>query len=145
MITVAHGSAQEVTAKWLSRIQQAQPEMQAGVARVTTAPGQSAANKRQKWVNALMDPATQDKWARNVASVSLSQWQQAMNDYGIARAAQGAQAKQAKTEQAFANLLQYIDSVQQQVRNMDDSTPAAREQRALANMRLMAKYQRPGS
>jgi hypothetical protein len=142
---MAHGSAQEVAAKWLSRIQQAQPEMQAGVARVSTAPGQAAANKRQKWVNALMDPATQDKWARNVASVSLGQWQSAMNDYGIARAAQGASAKLAKTEQAFASLLTYIDSVRSQVQAMPDDTVAGREQRALANMRLMAKYQRPGA
>lgn len=141
---MAHGSAQEVAAKWLSRIQQAQPEMTAGVARVTTAPGQAAANKRQKWVNSLMDPMTQDKWARNVASVSLSSWQAAMNDYGIARAAQGASAKLAKTEAAFQSLLQYVDSVKSQISAMDDSTPAAREQRALANMRLMAKYQRPG-
>lgn len=142
---MAHGTASEVAAKWLSRIQQAQPEMTAGVARVTTAPGQAAANKRQKWVNALMDPATQDKWARNVASVSLSSWQAAMNDYGIARAAQGASAKLAKTEASFQSLLSYIDNVQSQVRSMDDSTPAAREQRALTNMRLMAKYQRPGT
>lgn len=140
---MAHGTAQDVTAKWLRNIQSAQQEMQAGVARVTVSPGQAAAAKRQKWINALSDPATQDKWARNVSSVSLGQWQQAMNEYGIARVAQGAQAKQAKFERAMGSLLTYIDQGVSQVRQMDDSNYAAREQRALAMMRWMRNYKRP--
>ena len=142
---MAHGTAQDVTAKWLSRLQQAQQEMTAGVNRVTVAPGQAAAAKRQKWINALQDPATQDKWARNVASVSLSQWQQAMNDYGIARVAQGAQAKQQKFEAIMSSLLTYIDQGVNQVKQMDDSNYAAREQRALAMMRWMRNYKRPSA
>ncbi len=118
---MAHGSSAEVTAKWLRNIQAAQPEMQAGVDRLTTSPGQSAAAKKQKWINALMDAATQDKWSRNVQSVSLQQWQAAMKDYGINRVAQGAQAKQAKMQTALDSL------------------------RALAMMRGMRGYQRPGA
>lgn len=139
----AHGTAEEVSAKWLSRLQQSQADMQAGVARVTVAPGQAAAAKKTKWINALQDPATQDKWARNVASVSLSQWQQAMTNYGVARVAQGAQAKQQKFTTAMTSLLTYIDQGVNQVRQMDDTNPAAREQRALAMMRWMRNYKRP--
>ena len=140
---MAHGTAADVTAKWLSRLQQAQTEMQAGVARVTVAPGQAAAQKRQKWINALSDPTVQDKWARNVASVSLGAWQQAMNEYGISRVAQGAQAKQQKYENIMSSLLTYIDQGVNQVRQMDDSNYAAREQRAIAMMRWMRNYKRP--
>lgn len=143
--SMAHGTAEEVSAKWLSRLQQATSEMQAGVQRVTTAPGQAAAAKRQKWINALSDTAVQDKWARNVASVSLSQWQQAMTDYGINRVAQGAQAKQAKFTNIMSSLLTYIDQGVQTVSRMDDSNYAAREQRALAMMRWMRDYKRPAS
>ena len=142
---MAHGTAADVTAKWLSRLQQAQTEMQQGVARVTVAPGQAAAAKRQKWINALSDPATQEKWARNVASVSLGSWQQAMNDYGISRVAQGAQAKQQKFENIMSSLLTYIDQGVNQVKQMDDSNYAAREQRAIAMMRWMRNYKRPAS
>lgn len=142
---MAHGSASDVKDKWLRNIQAAQPEMQAGVARLTVAPGQAAAAKRQKWINSLQDQATQDKWARNVASVSLQQWQQAMNDYGINRVSQGAQAKAAKFESAMNSLLPFIDRVRAQVRAMPDNTPADREQRALAMMRGMRGYQRPGA
>lgn len=140
---MAHGTAADVTAKWLRNIQGATTEMQAGVARLQQAPGASAAAKQQKWVNALMDPAIQAKWARNVSSVSLQAWQQAMNDYGINRVAQGAQAKSAKFTTAMNSLLPFIDSLRAQVRAMPDDTPAAREQRALAMMRGMRAYQRP--
>lgn len=142
---MAHGTSAEVTAKWLRNIQAAQPEMQAGVDRLTVSPGQSAAAKKQKWINALMDTATQDKWSRNVQSVSLQQWQQAMKDYGINRVAQGAQAKSGKMQTAMDSLLPFIDRVRAQVRAMPDNTPADREQRALAMMRGMRGYQRPGA
>lgn len=142
---MAHGTSTDVTAKWLRNIQGATQEMQAGVARLTVSPGQSAANKKQKWINALMDQATQDKWARNVQSVTLQHWQAAMNDYGINRVSQGAQAKQAKFETAMNSLLPFIDRLQSTVRAMPDNTPADREQRALAMMRGMRGYQRPAS
>lgn len=142
---MAHGTPAEVKDKWLRNIQNSTAEMTAGVARLTTSPGQSAAAKRQKWVNALMDTNTQDKWARNVQSVTLTDWQRAMTDYGINRVAQGAQAKSAKFETAMTSLLPFIDRVRTQVRSMPDDTPAAREQRALAMMRGMRGYQRPSA
>lgn len=141
----AHGDSTEVAAKWYNRLSQSTDDMRAGVQRVQQAPGQAAAQKRQKWVNALMDTNTQDKWARNVASVSLADWQNSMLNYGINRVAQGAQAKQEKFAQRLAPLLQHIDTVAAQVRSMPDLTPADRENRAIAMMRGMRKYQRPGA
>lgn len=142
---MAHGTAQQVSDKWLRGLQNATQDMTDGVGRVTVAPGQAAAAKQQKWINALMDTNTQQKWARNVSAVSLSSWKAAMTDYGINRVAQGAQAKQPKFTTAMNSLLPFIDQVRDQVRNMPDDTPAAREQRALAMMRGMRNYQRPAS
>lgn len=142
---MAHGTAQQVSDKWLRGIQNAGQDITDGVNRVTVAPGQAAASKRQKWINALQDPATQDKWARNVAAVSLSAWKSAMTEYGIGRVAAGAQAKQPKFTTAMNSLLPFIDQVRDQVRAMPDDTPAAREQRALAMMRGMRNYQRPAA
>lgn len=139
----AHGTPADVADKWQRNLGNAQQEMQAGVQRVTQAPGQAAAAKQQKWVAALMDPATQDKWARNVRSVSLGQWQESMLSLGIARAAQGATQKKGKFETAMASLLPFIDNVRSQVRAMPDNTPQDREQRALAMMRGMRNYKRP--
>lgn len=138
-----HGSAQEVAAKWVQNITNAQQSMKNGVARVQKAPGQSAVEKAQKWQQAMSDPATFQKWQNNVGRVSLSAWQQAMNDVGIQRVAQGAQAKQAKFEQAMAPLLQYIDSARDQVKSMPDLTIEDRIARSAAMQRLMHQYQRP--
>lgn len=141
----AHGTPSEVADKWQRNLGNAQTEMQAGVQRVTQAPGIAAAAKKQKWVMALQDSATQDKWERNVRAVSLGSWQQSMLDLGIARAAQGATQKKPKFEAAMTSLLPFIDSVRSTVRNMPDNTPQDREQRALAMMRGMRGYKRPAS
>lgn len=143
---MAHGTAEQVRDKWLGRIQAATQEMQDGVNRVTVSPGDAAAAKKQKWINALMDARTQDKWERNVRiGGSLDKWRAAMLGYGINRVAQGAQAKQDKYLAAITPLLTYIDQVRAKVRTMDDSTPAARENRMLANMRMMRDYRRPSA
>jgi len=142
---MAHGTPAEVQAKWLTNLSNSTAEMTAGVARVSVAPGQAAAAKKQKWVNALMDTQTQDKWARNVSSVSLQSWQAAMNNYGINRVSQGAQAKAAKYQSAMNSLLPFIDSLAATVKAMPDNTPADREQRMLAMVRGMRTYQRPSS
>lgn len=140
---MAHGTATEVAAKWQSRIAAASTEMQAGVDRVSQAPGQAAAAKKQKWINRLMEQGTQDKWARKVAAVSLGDWQAAMKNYGIQRAVQGAQAKQAKYEAALGPLLSYIDQGRQQIRNMPDLTLEDRLQRSRAMQMWMSNYRKP--
>jgi molecular chaperone GrpE (heat shock protein) len=93
----------------------------------------------------MSDPAVQDKWARNTGAVGLEAWRAAMDNYGIARVAQGAQAKSGKFEKAMESLLPFIDNLRNTVRQMDDSTPAAREQRAIAMMRGMRNYRRPAN
>ena len=141
----AHGTADEVAAKWAQNISNAQTSMQAGVQRVTVAPGVTAAQNVQKFQNKMQDPATFQKWARNVQSVSLTSWQQSMLNIGIQRAAQGASQKQAKFSAAMNALLPFIDNLRNTVRNMPSATTADREQRMLAWSRGMATYQKPTS
>lgn len=137
---LAHGTAQEVADKWATNLGNAQTSMTNGVNRVTTAPGQAAAAKRMKWIAAIQNPATQDKWARKVSAVSLQSWKDSMTNIGIPRAAQGAAAKKPKFVAAMTTLLPYIDQVTAQVRAMPDTTPTDREQRAIAMMRGMRNY-----
>lgn len=143
---MATKTAEQVSQKWLTNFSASQTEMQNGVAAVTIAPGQAAAAKFQKWINALNDPNVQAKWKRNVQiGGALGPWQAAMNNYGIARAIQGAQQKQAKYTNAMESLLPYIYQLRQQVRQMDDSTTVAREARMIAFIRGMRNYQRPAT
>lgn len=138
-----HGTAEEVAQNWVNGLTNATQKMTAGVGRVTTSPGQSAAASLQKWVNALSNPAIQQKWATQVGAVSLVSWQNAMTEVGIPRVSQGAQAKQAKFAAAMVPLLRFIDQGVAQVKQLDNSTYAAREQRMLTFVRYMRTYQKP--
>lgn len=134
---------QEATTKWVNRLSGATAEIQAGIDRVTEAPGVKAAAKRQKWIQAVQ--ASQDKWARNVAAVSLEQWKQLFKDVGVQRIAQGAQAKRSKYT-AFANqFFPYLDQGIQRVAAMPDTTFEERIQRAVAMMRHNHEFKRSAS
>lgn len=128
------------TAKWVSRLSGATQEIQAGVQNVTTAPGQAAAAKADKWLNNVT--ASQSKFKNNVAAVSLQSWQQSFINIGIPRIAQGAQQKQGKYEAFAQQFYPFLDRGVAQVKAMDDTTFEARVQRAVAMMRYNKTFQR---
>jgi hypothetical protein len=141
----AHGSATDVATKWATNLANAQQSMTDGVQRVTVAPGASAAAAKQKWVAKMTSVQTQNKWAQNVAAVSLGSWQSSMTTLGIQRAAAGAQAKQQKMVNAMTKLLPFIDQLRSTVSAMPDVTTQDREQRMLAWTRGMAQFPGVGS
>ena len=132
----------DATSKWVSRLSGATQEIPAGVNRVTKSPGQSAAEKFNKWVAAMTNPATQQKWKNNVGAVSLSEWQQAMTNIGIPRIASGAQAKQGKYQAFAAQFFPFLDAGIAQIERMDDTTFEARLQRATAMMTYTHGFKR---
>ena len=136
----------QASAKWLTGMQNSSQAMQEGVNAVTVAPGTAAANARQKWVQAMTSQKVQDKWARNVAiGGSLENWRPAMLNYGVNRAVQGAQEKQAKYTTAITSVLEYETRLQAQVKAMPSVTPQDRINRMLAWVNGMAQYQRPAA
>lgn len=135
-------SPQDGTTKWVQRLSGATAEIQAGVARVTVSPGQSAVAKYQKWVNAITSADAQNKWKTNTGRVQLADWQASMNNVGIPRIAQGAQAKQGKFEAFLTDFLPFLARGVQQIEQMDDSTFEARVQRAVAMMNYNRNFKR---
>ena len=133
---------QNATAKWVSRLSGATTEIQQGVAAVTTAPGQAAAAKFNKWVAAMTNPTVQAKWRNNVAAVSLSDWQTAMTNIGIPRIATGAQAKQGKYQAFAEQFFPFLATGVAQIERMDDTTFEARLQRATAMMTYTHGFKR---
>ena len=99
---------EQVAAQWAQRLGSSTQRIQDGVNSVQVAPGQAAA--RQKAVYIQNVQAAADKWAKNVANVSLNDWQQAMVTKGVPRIAQGAQAAQGKFAGFMSQLLPYIES-----------------------------------
>lgn len=99
-------TADQIAQKWSSNLSAATAHIQAGVQAVQVAPGQAAARQKQVYVQNVQ--AAADKWARNVASVTLNDWQTAMVNKGIPRIATGAQAAQPKFVNFMNQLLPYI-------------------------------------
>lgn len=133
---------QQGSEKWKNNLSSATAAIQAGIQRVTEAPGAKAAAKQQKWIQNVQ--ASQDKWRRNVAAVSLQQWKDLFTNVGVQRVAQGAQAKQSKYTDFAQQFYPYLDQGVAQIQNMPDTSFEERVQRAVAMMRHNRGFKRSG-
>lgn len=136
------GDAQSITEKWTRNLSAATPDITAGIARVSTAPGVAAAKQQAVW--AANTAAAQQKWAKRTAAVSLSDWQ-ASATAGVARIAQGAQAKQGKMATHLQNFLPVLSANMDKVNTMPKGSLEANLARMVAMARLNAAYKAPGS
>jgi len=98
----------QIAANWASRLAASTQKIQDGVNSVTVAPGQAAARQADVWLQNTQ--AAQAKWKRNVAAVSLSDWQSAMTNKGVQRIASGATAAQPKFQSFMSQFLPYVQS-----------------------------------
>jgi len=129
-----------VSAKWKTRLQGSTEEMRMGVQRVTIAPGQRAAAQKQAWLAKIN--ASADKWARNVAAVSLQEWQHKMTTVGISRVSSGAEANQDKVTKFLGEFLPHVERGKQIVDGMPNVTLEDGIQRAVAMIRHNANFKR---
>lgn len=136
------GDPNSVAAKWASRTASASSEYQAGIQRVTTAPGQAAAAKFEKYRQGVIDNA--EKWRRNVASVQLEEWRQRAVSIGASRFAAGAQASQDKFSRFAAEFFPHLEAGLNRVRAMPDTTLEQRLERARAMALHNAQFRRRG-
>lgn len=136
-------SPEQATAKWTSRLQGATTEMTQGVQRVTTAPGQLAAAKFDKWMAGIQ--ASAPKWRRNVAAVPLEAWKASMVNIGIPRVGQGAAQKAGKYQAFAADFYPFLAGAMAKINAMPDSTFEARLQKATAMATALHAYKRGGS
>jgi len=130
----------QVATLWANRLQAAQTEIQAGVGRVTEAPGAAAARQVDVWLAKVT--ASRAKWVRNTSAVTLQQWQSAMVNKGIPRVGPGAQAAIPKMTQFMTQWLPYVDQGAQTVRNMPNATLQDGIARAVAMINHNAQFVR---
>ena len=136
------GTPAENANKWKTRLSAATPDIQAGIQRVTVAPGQAAARQKQAWLQNVT--ASADKWERNVGSVTLASWQ-ADALAGVSRVAAGAAAKQNKMEAFLTEFQPHLDRVQQKLATMPRGGFEANIARMVENARQNAQFKRSGN
>lgn len=103
-------TAQQYLDKWKRRLDAATTDIQAGVDKVTTAPGELAAQAQDRMLAGIQQSIANGSWQRGVRSVSLQQWKDSMKNKGVNRIAAGtAQAVQTKV-QSIQNLLTAVDA-----------------------------------
>lgn len=97
-----------IAANWASRLAGSTQKITDGINAVSVAPGVAAARQKDVWLQNTQ--AAQAKWAKNVAGVSLSDWQQMTITKGVPRIASGAQAAQPKFQAFMTKFLPYVQS-----------------------------------
>lgn len=131
---------QEAQAKHATRLKASISDIRAGIDRVTTAPGQKAAAKKDKWIAKLTDPETQAKWARNVAAVPLEKWKMKARDVGAGRIPAGIDAAADDMQKFYSQLFPFQESLQSRVKAMPDVTLSDSIARATAWIEGMSKF-----
>ena len=129
----------EAAGNWASGMSASTEKISRGIDRVSGAPGQKAAAKRDKYVAGVNDNL--DKWARNVAAVSEAEWKDAAKA-GVTRVAEGARLKQGKYADRVAPVFSHMDSVLSRVDSMPDNTLEQRIQKSAEFQRGMAAFRR---
>lgn len=130
----------QASAKWLSGLQNATTRMTQGAQAVQTAPGTLAAAASAKWLAKVT--AAQQKFATNVAKVSLAEWQNAYITTGIPRVSQGAQQKVGKVTAFMDQFLPYLQTGLQTIDKMPSTTLEDGIARATAMIRYNAKFKK---
>lgn len=126
--------------KWARRLSGATEDIRAGVEAVSESPGKKAAEKKAKWVARLTEAATQEKWAKNVAAVTLDDWKRAITEIGIPRVSAGVNAAVPKVAKFGEQLLSYQNANIGKVKGMPDVTLSDSKARMDAWFDIMSKF-----
>ena len=137
---MARFTAEEVTDKHAARLKASTPYIEAGVNRVTEAPGKKAAAKQEKMKTNLVAAIDNGKWAKRVGAVSLEDWKAKTITKGIGRIAAGIDGARDKQVDFYNQLLPAIDNAKSKIANMSDVTVEDNINRCTTYLREMAKF-----
>lgn len=135
---MARLTPQEAAEKWGRRLKASTPDMQAGIRRVTEAPGVAAAAQANTMLANLQESVTSGKWANKVRGVSLQDWQNAALNKGVGRVAAGVDGAGSKMVGAMTNVLADVDATLAEVNRTPRGDLATNINRATTFMQGMA-------
>lgn len=127
---MAKTTPQQAADDWANNLGASTSKMQRGINAVTQAPGMAAAAQKDKWLAGIQQSA--NKWATNVAAVSLDYWKQQTAGIGLQRVGQGATAKKGKMLKHLTSWLPYMDAQGQMLQSMPSVTYEQRKARMIA-------------
>jgi hypothetical protein len=139
---MARVTPEQFADKWNRRIKASVPDIQAGVQRVSTSPGEAAAAKQDKMLQRVTEAITSGKWAERVRSVTVEEWRRAALNKGVPRIAAGADGAVDKQREFASQLLPYLDRVVSEVQRMPDLTLEDAIARATHVIREMSKFRK---
>lgn len=136
---------QEAARRWAANTKAAKKSYEAGIRAVTSSPMEKAASKAQQYADGVARAVSEGRYQAGLRSVSIQQWQDAALGKGLARLDSGVTAAEPKMLAFQSEVLPFIQQVQNTVRNMPNNTEEERDQRMLANARLMRGFRRSGT
>jgi hypothetical protein len=96
--------------KWSRRLNAAGPDITAGVDRVQTAPGVTAAAAADRMLAGVTAAIQNGTWQNNVSKVTLQQWKDSMKNKALNRISAGTQAAVANKQGNVAAMLSAVDA-----------------------------------
>lgn len=126
-----------MTEKYLRNTAAATGDYVRGVQNPKRDPKQAALAANGKWKDKTAKAIQEDRFARGIQSYDAGAAIQAATSDGGAAYAAGIQKRAAKVGAAFQKLAPALSAVSQSVQQMPQDNDAQREQRMLANLRLM--------
>jgi ElaB/YqjD/DUF883 family membrane-anchored ribosome-binding protein len=133
---------EEFVEKHARRLKGAVEDIRKGVERVTTSPGQLAAQKEAKFKAQLNAAIDQGIWKQRVSKVTVDEWKRKTVEKGLGRIASGIDASADKVRDFAQQLLPYQDGVLSKVKTMPDITLEDRINRMTTWVREMAKFRK---
>lgn len=133
-------TAEELAAKWGTRLKGSIEDMRRGIESVQDAPGAKAAAKADKWQAAISSAETKAKWARRVGAVTVDEWKRSMTEKGLPRVAAGVDNAQPKMQRFAGQLIDHQNRGLTQIERMPDLTLEDSINRMAAWTRHMAKF-----
>lgn len=139
---MARVTPKEFQEKHARRLKGATEDIRRGIEKVSVAPTEAAAAKKDKMLNNLTAAVQDGKWERGLRRVSLQDWKTKTIEKGVARIGPGIDAAAAKVESFAADFLPFLDKGVEEVKKMPDITLEDNIARAAAMMRHNANFKR---
>jgi len=135
-------TAEEFADKHNRRLKASLEDVRTGIQRVTVAPTEQAAKKKDKMKAKLNEAIDNGAWERGLKRVTLSDWQNKFLEKGVNRIPGGIDAAKDKVVDFARQVLPYIDTGQKKIAGMPDMTIEDSVARASEWIRHMSKFKK---